>query len=819
MANSTSFDLLLHQLRDYLESHGIDSTKHVCLRPDHDDSTPSAHVYDTNIWCYGCSRSMSIFDAAHFLEGFPARGTPMFYQGNVLMLAKRFGIKLPLATEDDSVSLLNALVNYTIGPYLDKVAAEQGRSPEEVLQDSTKDGWGIHTALAETQKREQPASIRLPPYQECLNFLMGKGFTREQVLAAGVGQKLIAYSNQLCLPLWVAKGICGGLQTRNERYEEDRYGPKYMFTYNNNIWTKSSYVYGIADIPRKREGDDDFIQKHTFVLEGIKDCLAVRMAGYLSTTTLNADVSLDQIDELIAHKQMHLCFAFDPDKAGLKGMLKGCERAMRRGLFPSVLHWPNERDAFEHLVLVNPELSADMMEDGVAFWVRWKKNEYQGEVTLVARDAVDILLDVPSHIARGELAQAIAQNLQVNHAHLLADCDAEELQRRNASYKSDLQIYKNAMHQAEEHPENTSVLFNKAHRMVQYNQGARIDFSKSSLISKIQRMESGDADLSEHDVLFREQGLGFLSNLLHKEGLGYTQGTLAAIGGDPHTGKTALAIQIGTEWLMGSDNSILLYFATDDHEHFLLPRFISCMIMDPRFYSFYAGSTALEGSDTFHLYRKRQRAYARLIEYIRTDRFVMIDKTTTGFLADVSVMARRLRDKYPDAPIMIMNDNMCQNADFADMDENSQLSMTGEMGKELAINSNLTFWGPVQYRKNRPFGRPVNSDIAGRADFQYHCNIIIHLHNDFAKNNGHLPACSYAVEIDGQLIPRVSLELAKNKVSGKLGRYILNLWSRSTFFSWTDQVAALGILKMRDQQLYPEKYDDNTGKLKRGKFV
>jgi DNA primase len=61
-----------------------------CPLPEHDDRTPSFHVYTGNgsWWCFGCSRGSNVIDLCQAVEG----GEPW---EAMMTLAIRYGVKLP----------------------------------------------------------------------------------------------------------------------------------------------------------------------------------------------------------------------------------------------------------------------------------------------------------------------------------------------------------------------------------------------------------------------------------------------------------------------------------------------------------------------------------------------------------------------------------------------------------------------------------------------------------------------------------------------------------------------------------------------------
>ena len=91
-----AMDALSSFLPNYLEEHGIDTSKHFnCISPAHDDHNPSCSIAPSGkvAHCFSCGINASIFHAAHFLEGKPMIGHG-FVQENLIPLAEKYGIEI-----------------------------------------------------------------------------------------------------------------------------------------------------------------------------------------------------------------------------------------------------------------------------------------------------------------------------------------------------------------------------------------------------------------------------------------------------------------------------------------------------------------------------------------------------------------------------------------------------------------------------------------------------------------------------------------------------------------------------------------------------
>ena len=64
-------DYMMSNLQDYLELHGIDTSKLFrCLNPEHNDANPSMKYFDDNkVYCFGCGASYNLVDVISIMEG------------------------------------------------------------------------------------------------------------------------------------------------------------------------------------------------------------------------------------------------------------------------------------------------------------------------------------------------------------------------------------------------------------------------------------------------------------------------------------------------------------------------------------------------------------------------------------------------------------------------------------------------------------------------------------------------------------------------------------------------------------------------------
>lgn len=208
-----------------------------CPRPDHEDRTPSFHVYpDGRFYCYGCGWCGDVTDHWAGVNGL-GPGIEA-----ALDLAREFGVELPDAD-----------------PAARKKAEERRQREAELLGEAE----GAHAALAEDldvaewwERRGFDESLRR-------RFLLG------------------AHEGAATIPFW-SRGRVEGLITRRLRG-----APKYELQKAEDLVRGYKPLF----VPGPARGE-------VFLVEGYVDALALAALGYPAVAVGGTHVSGRQLDEL-----------------------------------------------------------------------------------------------------------------------------------------------------------------------------------------------------------------------------------------------------------------------------------------------------------------------------------------------------------------------------------------------------------------------------------------------------------------------------------------------------------------------------------------
>jgi len=765
------FHKIKEKFTDYLEEKGIDTSHKVgCINPEHNDSNPSAKVYDDHIYCFGCGESYDIFDASAIFEGLPARGEPGFFKHNVTFLAKKYGIPLPSWSESKTLDIYS-----TILKYIEETVSE------DILK-TTVDSLDF----SPLQKKGHLITISSVDVDIIIHMLLDKGFTNDEIRIADITAKLFPKKSTYIYPLYIKGNVVVGFMTKNP------YGkPKYMNSENNSSFTKGSFLYGLENRYS--------IKKPLYIVEGQKDALALIAKGYQAVALLSTSLTKNQYELIKEFTNIIICL--DGDEPGQNGSLKIAEFLLKQGIVSSIVTNLEESEDPYDFFIVNKKENLETI-DALTYITN---NLEIKDPLFLAEYFINIFININSHIKIEILIDKLSKIINVKNESILKEIEHRKKEQELKLENDVIQILEKGMFQAKTDPDHAIKFVRDAVEYASSVTSINTSFDNSYLLSLLDGIESGSIDRSHLDIPFREDGLYALYKALHEGGTGYTGETLIVIGGDSHTGKTLLLIQAGVEFLIGSKDSMVIHFSTDDSSRILLPRFISSMVFNPSFHINEALSKDLTGAKKL----VKEKSSQLFQQWAKNERLIMLDQNFSNKLSKLHDLIKYYRDKYPERRIMVINDNFHRNGDYVDKDKNTKMELMSNDAKGIAVTEDITFWAAVEYRKNKSmdFSRnkralgPVNADIAGDRALVYHASMIINLYNDYIEQNCDINSCLMAHQYKGTLLPRVNATISKNKITGDTGVLSFDLYPFSSFAKYVDPVTAQMELEERTELL------------------
>jgi DNA primase len=394
--------------------------RHVGRCPFHEERTPSFTVEPVKkvYHCFGCGAGGDVIKFVRETEN-------LDFAGAIEWLADRFRVQLEYEEASPEAERarnrrkrLHELLEQAAGFYARYLWEAAGAADARAYLDSR----GLSEAV-------------------CREFLLGfapggatlarkaaeKGFTREELLAAGLANRRgnDYFTRRLVFPLADARGRVVGFQAR-KLYEDDPLRAKYVNSPESELFQKGALLYGL-DLARGAVAKQD----RAVVVEGNTDVLALRQAGLEPVVaSMGTALTERQLAEL-ARLTRHLWLCFDGDAAGEAATLRGMQLAAQQGFAVHVVALPpgtdpaDEAGAFEsrlgraeHYLVYRVRLEIERAPDRDEAFLRVREALVPFEESPARQDAVRLAadrLDLPPELqaglaprARGSLSQALS---------------------------------------------------------------------------------------------------------------------------------------------------------------------------------------------------------------------------------------------------------------------------------------------------------------------------------------------------------------------------------------------------------------------------
>ncbi len=470
MANPGDFSYTVKQqadivriVGDYIKLKKAGAQNFSGLCPFHGEKTPSFSVHATRQFyhCFGCGVSGDVFSFVQKIEN-------ITFPESVRMVAQKLGIPLPKASystpgEAKEARLRGQLLDvheravaffqdclrrpegarareYLMGRGLndDMIAKFRiGYAPdsgfllrdrlkaefsEEVLRESGLFSWKEeeHSAPGKNPEGAPSLSVRSLDGQ---GGDFDSGSAREAENLELRNSKLAAmyskFRNRVMFPIASEAGKVIAFTGRTLSTDE-KAGPKYLNSPETAIYSKSHVLFNL-------DHAKEWIKKfdYAILVEGQMDCISVFAAGFQNVIASSGTAFTELQAKLLGRFSKNVVVNFDPDTAGAKatertlGLLVEEEfqikvLTLEQGFDPDLYIRRKGKDAYEDALRHSQKYFDYLIERArTQFPIRSAEGKHK---------AVNYLLPhiqrVPSRIMRDELAQEIAQKLQIDSAVL-----------------------------------------------------------------------------------------------------------------------------------------------------------------------------------------------------------------------------------------------------------------------------------------------------------------------------------------------------------------------------------------------------------------
>jgi DNA primase len=297
--------------------------------PFHEERTPSFSVnaVDKLYYCFGCGAKGDLITFVRETE-------QLDFAGAIEWLADRFNVEIEYE-ETTPQQDARRRRRERLSELLDAAASFYERYLWDSQAGSLARDYLAGRSLGEEVCREYRLGLALGG-STLTRKALERGFTREELLAAGLGNRRgnDYFARRLLFPIADARGRVLGFQAR-KLHEDDPLRAKYVNSPEGELFRKGDLIYGLD---RARAAIAK--QERAVVVEGNTDVLALRQAGIdpvvASMGTALTERQLKELSRLTP--RVWLCF--DGDAAGEAATLRGMELAAGQGLDVRVVALP-----------------------------------------------------------------------------------------------------------------------------------------------------------------------------------------------------------------------------------------------------------------------------------------------------------------------------------------------------------------------------------------------------------------------------------------------------------------------------------------------
>ncbi len=326
--------------------------------PFHHEKTPSFAVNEERQFyhCFGCQVSGNALKFVQEMENIE-------FIDALKMLAERAGMELPkrsggsYAKRSDKKEreALYSLMRDAARHYHDNLSQPRARRFTDYLNERQ---------IPQSMVRRFGLGASLD-YSEMVDFLKSKGYTFEQMHAAGIadskdGRQYDVFGERLMYPIIdnMNRVVAFGGRT----LEKEVHHAKYRNSTQTEIFDKSNVIYGINLLKkRKAERKIDYV----IMTEGYMDVIALHKAGFdTAVASMGTALTQRQARQLKLYSDL-VYISYDGDTAGQKATLRGLDILRENGLIVKVVRLPDGLDPDDLIKRGGAEAYSEQLERAV----------------------------------------------------------------------------------------------------------------------------------------------------------------------------------------------------------------------------------------------------------------------------------------------------------------------------------------------------------------------------------------------------------------------------------------------------------------------
>lgn len=386
------------------------------------------HSYTTSNFVVGnCGKSGDIFKFIMDIEG-------VEFKEALEILAKKAGVELKKESPQKRTERQR---QYEICEIATKFFEAQmtrtnaGKKAKDYL---------LSRGISEKSIKEWRLGYAPNSWQGLSNFLVGRGYKREEIVKAGLAvqrenisgnsQDISNYSRgsydrfrgRIMFPIFDIQGNVIGFggritEEQNEKMKKEKGGvpAKYINTSNTLIYDKSRVLYGLHKAKTSIREKDEIV-----LVEGYTDVILSSQAGAKNVVSTSGTALTPLQLKILSRYSKNLTLCFDMDIAGQAATKKGIDIAQIQGFNIKIVSLPDEKDPAD-VIKENPQEWLNLIKESkeiISFYFEKCLSHFDpGKIEdkkKIAETLVPLISRIQNKIEQGYWIQKLANAINLN---------------------------------------------------------------------------------------------------------------------------------------------------------------------------------------------------------------------------------------------------------------------------------------------------------------------------------------------------------------------------------------------------------------------
>ncbi len=387
--------------------------------PFHSEKGPSFFVSPgRQMWkCFGCGKGGDIFEFIKEIEGIE-------FGDALKILAGKAGVELrkenpKLKSERKKLYEICDLACSFFEKQLGNSA--YGKEAKDYL---------LKRGITEESIKKWRLGYSPDTWQGLSDFLVGRGYTREEIVKAGLAvpsekgnNPYDRFRGRIIFPIFDLNSQAVGFTARVFKDADKKETAKYINTPQTLLYDKSNILYGLNFAKLAIRKNNQCV-----LTEGNTDAIMCQQAGFENTVAVSGTALTERHLNILKRYTENLVLAFDMDSAGDTATKRGIDLAIFQGFNIKVIHnYLGAKDPAE-IILENPKIWEESLNNVVEIMdfsfssalSKFDKNTPQGrkEIKAAVYPRINV---IPNVIEQAKQFQKLARIFNVKEEDIRTD--------------------------------------------------------------------------------------------------------------------------------------------------------------------------------------------------------------------------------------------------------------------------------------------------------------------------------------------------------------------------------------------------------------